>query len=186
MYCTPKNIDGYDKLWCQYCDYEAEEWRVLKKVVVPYCEIEAMECIKEAQLDMAVACQVRLPFWKGCLDFVHLPTKTVFQVDGSSHFKGVRTSSTQQQLVVDIRCCKQAWQHGMRLVRIHHGCRDILPVIEAGVKLQATSFVMLTCRYNNVTVKHNKKKQAYVDWVADQLSAATKHPRTQHGCIVFM
>lgn len=185
-YCTPKNIDKPEKLLCQYCHHAEAEWRLSNKAAVPQCEVLAMQCIKAAAVDNEVACQVRLQFWCGCLDFVHLPTMTVFQVDGSSHFDGVHTSSIQDQLVVDIRCCKEAWQQGMRLVRIHYECSNMQQVIQAGIEMQAASFVMLTGHYSNVEVIHKGQHQPYVDWVAGQLLAATQRPRTQHGCILYM
>lgn len=185
-YCTPKNIDKQTKLLCQYCDHTLEGWRESKKAAVPACEVQAMQCMKAAGLDKVVGCQVRLRFWQGCLDFVHLPTMTVFQIDGTSHFEGVHASSTQDQLVVDIKCCKQAWKHGMRLVRIHHTCRDMPQVIRAGLELQARSFVMLTVHYNNVEVINKGQQQPYVDWVARRLSPAKRYTHTQLHCTVYM
>jgi hypothetical protein len=89
-------------------------------------------------------------------------------------------------LVVDKRCCKEAWQHGIRLVRIHHSCFNMQHVITTAIELQAASFVMSTSHYSNVTVINKGQQQSYIDWVGGQLSTATKHTHKKLGCVMYL
>ena len=80
------SIEAEYDLCCQWCECEQSSWTGSGKDPVSKDEKAAMEALQSAGLDHTTACQVRLPFWKGRVDFYHVPSKTVTQADGSSHF----------------------------------------------------------------------------------------------------
>ena len=84
-YCTPNSIRApWDRL-CQFCDHAQPAWKEARKRTVVESEMTAMQALRDAGIDRQVACEVSLPFWRGRVDFYHIPSKIVVQADGRSH-----------------------------------------------------------------------------------------------------
>jgi len=171
-YCTLNCVRQPDDLSCQYCEHDSDWWRAANKGLVPECEKDAMRALMQATLDSATACQVNLPFWHGRVDFYHIPSRTVIQVDGSSHFYGMHQRTKSQQLMKDIECCKSAWLSGVRLLRVHHRQGDMAAAITAAVELPDASFVMLTMEYEHVHLWCGGEQHDCVAWIACTLNRA--------------
>lgn len=184
-YTTLKSISTENDLFCQFCQHDSKWWKGVCKDPVPACEVDAMHALKLMGLDSRVACQVRLQYWHGRVDFYHIPTKTVMQVDGRSHFACMHHRWSETQLSKDIDCCRQAWKKGVRLLRIHHLHGAMGRVMLAATQLPFTSFVMLTREYQSVTVCVDGQQLTYVDWVAQQLPGAYWELHCESNCILF-
>lgn len=184
-YATLKSIRTQANLFCQFCEHDARWWKAVHKEHVPACEVEAMQALKQLGLDKQVACQVRLPYWHGRVDFYHIPTKTVTQVDGSSHFTCMHHRQSKTQLIKDIECCSQAWKEGVRLLRMHHQHGPMGKVMLAATQMPYPSFVMLTREYESVSVCINGVQLKYADWVAMQLPGAYREIHRESNCIIF-
>jgi hypothetical protein len=185
-WCTPKNVREAAKLLCLYCHGNSAAWKKAHRFRVVACELVIARCVKLLGLDSEVTWQVQLPGWDGCFDFVHLPTMTIFQVDGGSHFTAKRAGNTLQRLITDIDCCKWAMQHGRRLVRIHHKCQNMLQVVKAAIELPHTTFVVLTNEYKEIHVCTNSQRMSYVDKVAQQLAPTQPQALQDLSCVMFV
>lgn len=150
------------------------------------CEHAFVRCVKVAGWESDVTWQVHLLGWVGCFDFVHLPSMTIFQVDGASHFTGKSARSVCSKLTTDIECCKWAVRHKRRLVRIHHKCPNMLQIMKAVVELQHTAFVILSNEYKTVNVGSHCNSMPYVEKVAQQLAPAAQQALHDLPFILFM
>ena len=184
-YCTFNSVRQQDDLCCQYCEHDSDWWRAANKGLVPQCEKDAMQALIQTSLDSTTACQVQLPFWHGRVDFYHIPSKTVIQIDGSSHFYGMHHRTKSQQLMMDIECCKSAWVSGVRLLRVHHRHGDMAQAIATVVELPDASFVMLTVEYEDVHLWCDGEQHNCVEWIANSLSGTASKVHTTANCILF-
>lgn len=185
-WCTPNNIRQASDLLCLYCHGNSASWRKVPRFRVVECELDIARCVKALGLDSEVTWQVQLPGWAGCLDFVHLPSMTIFQVDGSSHFIAQPASNAHDRLMTDIDCCKWAMEQQQRLVRIHHKCKNLQQVIAAAIELSHKAFVLLTNEYNNVQVCSRSHCMPYVEKVAEVLASAECRAVQHVSCVVFV
>lgn len=173
-YCTPNSIRAERDLMCQFCHHGSPAWRLARKRKVVESEKAAMQALREVGLDVRVACEVALPFWLGRVDFYDIPSKTVIQADGRSHYVQTHKMQPGRQLKIDLRCCLQAWQHGVRLLRLYHPSTDSSrwgQTILAATQLEASKFVMLSGEYADVLVDpaHN---QTCIGWLSARLAGA--------------
>jgi len=157
-YATLHSISYEADLYCQWCECDEDGWVSSNRDPVSEAEKAAMEALQSAGLDHTTACQVKLWFWHGLLDFYHIPSKTAVQGDGSSHFK----------LLKDIECCSRAWSEGVRLLRVHHeygACQDAMVL---ATQLPYTKFVMLAGCYKDVAVSDSflRYKDQHISYVA--------------------
>lgn len=185
-YCTFKTLQDEDDLFCQFCNHGTPAGPQQSSTHVPQCEIDAMQAWRQLRLDYAVACQVDLPFWHGRVDFYHMPTKLVVQIDGSSHFSGTHQVQPWDQLVRDLDCCAAAWKKGVRMLRIHHQHDDMQTPMLAAVRMEYNSYVMLTHHYQALSTRMVDKSISFVQWVADRLPDATCYYDIPSACYVFM
>lgn len=184
-YCTFRHLQNHNDLFCQFCQHGTTKWTGPGKTPVPQCEVDAMLAWRQLRLDYAVACQVDLEFWHGRVDFYHMPTKLVVQIDGNSHFEGSHHIMPWEQLAMDVKCCAAAWKRGVRMLRIHHEHADMKTPMLAAVKRQCRSFVMLTHEYHAVRMRIGGQDMSFVDWVASRLDTATCSYDRESTCYVF-
>jgi len=174
-YCTPNSIRAARDLLCQFCHHGQPAWRLAKKRRVLESEKAAMQALRDVSVDKRVACEVALPFWRGRVDFYDIPSKTVMQADGKSHYVQTHAQQPGQQLKLDLCCCLKAWKHGVRLLRLYHS-----PTADnsmwgkamlAATELQASKFVMLSSEYGGIVVDpaHN---QTCIQWLTTRLAGA--------------
>lgn len=185
-WCTANNLRKAADLLCIYCHARSAAWRRAHRFIVVACEHAFVRCVKEAGWQSDVTWQVHLPGWGGCFDFVHLPSMTIFQVDGASHFTAKSASSIYSKLTSDIECCKWAVQHERRLVRIHHKCPNMLEIMKAAVELQQTTFVMLSTEFRTVHVRSRCSSTQYVEKVAEQLAPVAQQAVSDLPYILFV
>lgn len=105
-------------------------------------------------------------WWSGRVDFMHWPTGTVIQVDGSAHFRGLRKLTPAAMLLGDIQFNKQAWERGGRVVRVHTAdVAECGPLIQAALQQQG-SFIALSPSYAGVHWQQDGIVQSYLEWLA--------------------
>ena len=174
-YCTPNSIRAERDLLCQFCHHSQLAWKLAKRRQVVESEKEAMKALTDVGLDKRVACEVALPFWHGRVDFYDIPSRTVMQADGRSHYVKTHNKQPGQQLKLDLRCCPEAWKHGVRLLRLYHS-----PTADnsrwgqamlAATKLQAAKFVMLSSEYADLVVDAAQQRTC-IDWLTARLAGA--------------
>lgn len=188
-YATLKSIKSVQDLCCWYCQPQTQATTRGKHklhINVTKCERQAMDALQSARLDRGTAFQVLLPFWQGRVDFYHISSRTVIQVDGCSHFTGTFYNTTCQQLLMDVRCCCEAWKTGVRMLRVHHMCADYAAAMLTAVLQQYESFVMLTPEYAQVQVCCRGQDQSFVQWVQHRLPSAHMITDTSTGCFLFV
>lgn len=185
-YTTLKAIVNENDLICQFCEHDEPAWAGANKPHVPQCEVRAMEALQSVQLDKVVACQVQLPFWHGRVDFYHIPSKTVIQIDGHSHFTGMHHKVACTQLLMDVDCCQGAWQAGVRMLRVHHEVTNPLIAMHAATHMSHPSFVMLSSKYASVRVHAAGESCSYIEWVTQQLPDATYAWLPDIQCHIFV
>ena len=185
-WCTANNMREAADLLCVYCHAGSAAWRKAHRFTWVACEHAFVRCVKVAGWESDVTWQVHLPGWVGCFDFVHLPSMTIFQVDGASHFTAKSAALVCSKLTSDIDCCKWAMQHKRRLVRIHHKCPNMLQIMKGAVELQHAAFVMLSIEYQTVTVSNSNSSMPYVEKVAQQLALVAHHAMQDVPYFLFM
>lgn len=184
-WCTPKAMNEARMLLCLYCHYNNAAWRRARLFTMMKCEMLFVQLVRNMGIEAEVTWQVQLEGWQGCFDFVHLPTMTLFQLDGSTHFIDNNRSTAQHRLQTDIDCCKKAWQHGYRLVRVHHKCSNMRQVVEAAIAMPGSTFVLLTAEFRTVQVCKNGLNLSYVDSLSQVLATAQCQDQPDIACILF-
>ena len=103
---TPKALKKADDLVCRLCNPN------LVKVDTEVTFIQKGQ--EKGFLDgMIWQYQPAAPrWWRGRIDFLHHPTKTLIQVDGSAHFGRYRDGQPGVQLKMDIAFNADAWGRG--------------------------------------------------------------------------
>jgi hypothetical protein len=185
-WCTPNNLRRAADLLCMYCHANSAAWRKARRFRVVECEQDVARCVKALGIESEVTWQVQLPGWDGCLDFVHLPSMTIFQVDGCGHFKAKRASTVHIRLTTDIDCCKWAVRNERRLVRIHHKCQNMMQIMKTAIELSHTAFVLLTNEYNTVEVCTYRRCRPYVEIVAGKVAPAEPREVQDLSYILFV
>jgi hypothetical protein len=109
-------------------------------------------------------------WWHGRVDFLHHPTRTLIQIDGSAHFERYRGGKPGKQLLSDIKFNKAAWGRGERVVRIHHvdlpECEQVLqPCFQ-----KRGPFIALSLSYAQEGWKQGGQVMGYIEAMAEQLS----------------
>jgi len=184
-FSTLHSISAKYDLFCQWCECESESWEGTGKDPVSAEEKDAMQALQHAGLDHTTACQVVLPFWRGRLDFYHIPSQTAMQADGSSHFESMYHRAPHHQLLNDIECCRKAWREGWRLLRVHHKYGRCEEAMILATQLPYDSFVMLAGGYDRVVVWYKGKHIKYLDLLKSRLRRARYQKLGIAGCVVF-
>jgi len=184
-YLTLHNITNEHDLFCQWCECGEDSWEGSGKDPVSAPEKEAMGALQSAGLDHTTACQVKLLFWPGGLDFYHIPSKTGMQADGSSHFECMHHRAPQVQLLQDIECCERAWEKGVRLLRVHHKYGISKEAMIVACQVPYDRFVMLAGPYDEVVVWCNGVHNSYIDLLNSKLSGAECLRQSIPGCVLF-
>ena len=186
-YATLHSITDAADLFCQWDECEDDSWVSSNRNPVSEAEKAAMKALQTVGLDHTTACQVRLPFWHGLLDFYHIPSKTAMQADGSSHFTLLHHRAPSLQLLKDIECCSRAWSEGVRLLRVHHeyGASQEAMVLAPHTQLPYTRFVMLAGCYASVVIWYNGQHISYVDLLSKHLDGAECVRPAVAGCLIF-
>jgi hypothetical protein len=147
--------------------------------------MEAMQALQSAKLDHTTACQVDLPFWRGRVDFYHIPSGTAMQADGNSHFRSMHHRAPHIQLLNDIECCRKAWKKGWRLLRVHHSYARCGEAMIIATQLPHVRFVMLAGCYEKVVVWYNGQHISYLDLLKSMLRKAKYFKMAIPGCVIF-
>lgn len=184
-FATLHSITREFDLFCQWCECGSESWQGRGKDAVSVAEKEVMQELQGAGLDHTTACQVRLPFWRGRIDFYHIPSRTSIQADGSSHFYRTHHKAPQQQQLLDIECCRQAWEGGQRLLRVHHMYAHSRAAMIVATQLPYKRFVMLTGGYSDVQVWVGGEHTSYSDLLQSKLVGAHVLHLGVPGCVCF-
>ena len=184
-FTTLKTIKTEDHLFCQYCEHATEWWRASRKYKVYSSDIQGMAALHTAKLQEEVACQVRLLFWPGRVDFFHMPSKTIVNVDGSSHFTGMFYKTRKEKLNDDIECCAKAWSKGVRLLRLHHQHAGMDKAMLAAIQLPHSKFIMLSTEYIDVRVLYNGQQLSYVEWVKACVGCTQCELHHASDCIIL-
>jgi very-short-patch-repair endonuclease len=184
-FVTLHAIDAEYDLNCQYCECGESSWEGSNKDPVSEHEKEVMQALISAGLDHTTACQVRLSFWNGRVDFYHIPSKTVTQADGSSHFVRMHERTPQTQLLLDIDCCGRAWEEGVRILRVHHKYSNAKEAMIVATQLPYSKFVMLAGDYAGAVIWHQGQHISYVDMLRARLGNCHYMRMGIAGCVIF-
>lgn len=194
-YCTPNSIRAERDLLCQFCHHGQPAWRLARKRRVVESEKAGMQALTDVGLHRRVACEVALPFWHGRVDFydipskIIIPSKTVMQADGRSHYVQTHNKQPGQQLKLDLHCCLEAWQHGVRLLRLYHS-----PTADnsrwgqamlAATRLRASKFVMLSSEYADLVVDQ-AQRQTCSGWLTAMLAGAEYRCDAAAHCHIWL
>jgi len=95
-----------------------------------------------------------------------MTTGTTIQVDGKSHFSETHHRVPCQQLQMDLKCCRAAWMAGQRLVRVHYENGAMQAVVSQAINLPYHRFVMVSKKYDSVTVTWGGINRSYTSWLA--------------------
>lgn len=99
--------------------YNEGQWRCVGKRVLPVCELRFIAVLVQLGVDTQFALQTPAPFWRWPLDARHLQQGYFVQIDGDSHWRGMRGQSRNKVLARDMQQNLAAMQAGGVLVRIH-------------------------------------------------------------------
>jgi very-short-patch-repair endonuclease len=184
-YATLHSIAAAYDLFCQWCECEQDSWAGSKKDEVSADEKAAMRALQSVRLDGTTACQVKLGWWDGRIDFYHIPSKTAMQADGSSHFEYMHHRAPQLQLLMDIECCGRAWDRGARLLRIHHKYSKAEEAAVVATQLLYPKFVMLAGDYASAVVWQGDQHISYTELLRKRLGGAPYMRLNVAGCCIF-
>lgn len=132
---TLHSLKSKRHLLCYYCHGDGEEWGSKKKAsshehdFIRVCRVQGL-------LPQMAREVLRVEWWKGPLDFYHIPSSTGFQIDGEGHFTGQWGERRSSILKRDIACCLQTLTAGGRLVRISHrdmGTANLALIIQEAI-----------------------------------------------------
>lgn len=169
-YSTPNSVRSLAALLCQYCHHGTPAWREARRRRVHRSEKKGMQALKSEQLDTRVACEVRLQFWHGRVDFYDIPSKTAMQADGEKRGAKLQSKLPGKQLQLDLRCCISAWREGVRMLRLHTEDSNWGAVMKAAVAQQHPKFIMLTSAY--AAVHAGSGGVTCIDWLKHILEGA--------------
>ena len=132
---TPHALKKQEALECVLCKPSLIKHYSEKAMVVEFSSCGVLP---------AMVWQWQPLWWRGRVDFLHMPSSTIFQVDGSAHFEGLRNLTPAAVLLGDIRFNREAWAQGGRVVRVHtDDLKECGPLIQAAVQQQG-SFIALS------------------------------------------
>ena len=169
-YSTLNSVRSLKALLCQYCHHGTPAWREARRRRVFKSEKKAMQALKSQQLDSRVACEVRLWYWHGRVDFFDIPSKTAMQADGEKRSAKLQSKLPGKQLQLDLHCCISAWHEGGRMLRLHTKDSNWGAVMRAAVAQQHPRFVMLTSAY--AAVHAGSGGVSCIDWLKQHLEGA--------------
>lgn len=165
FYETLHNFTNRQDKLCRFCSSATGMWEAAGKEPIPECKKNIMLIMQELNIDSQVACQADLPWWHGRVDFYHLTTGTTIQVDGRSHFSETHHRVPPPQLQMDLKCCEAAWMAGSKLVRLHHEDATMQSAVIAALGLPYSRFVMVSKKYESITVSWGGISKSYTNWL---------------------
>lgn len=118
-YCTPQAVTSISDLCCPFCMYDIDMWAAAGKALITSHELDFMKLLHAGQQSEGWCHQVRLKFWRGCIDFYNWRERVCVQVDGTCHWFGMMNSDKEQVRRRDLSCNLLAWEAGVGLVRVH-------------------------------------------------------------------
>lgn len=188
-YCTLNSIRAERNLLCQFCHHDQPAWKDAKRRRVVDSEKDAMQALKRVWVDKQVSWEVALPIWHGRVDFYDIPSRTVMQIDGKSHHVQTHHKQPGRQLQRDLRCCIDAWQEGLRLVRLYHPpAANSSTWGEAMLKatsMAAAKFVMLSEEYADVVID-TAQEQTCIEWLTAKLVGAEYRHDASVRCHIWL
>jgi hypothetical protein len=127
------------------------------------------------------ALQVRLPWWHGAVDLMHIITRTCVQIDGPGHFGTQWSDSKQVTLTRDVRCAASALQHGGRMLRISNlDSGDAVPYCAAAVgQPKGVSFVLLSPSFRSAGWWQGNVWLPYIQCLVGELVAQGSKAKIQ-------
>jgi len=147
-FCTPHAVRQDSDLWCPFCMYDECAWTASRKALMASNELDFMQLIAACGQSEQWCHQVRLGFWKGCIDFYNWQDKVCVQIDGACHWHGISSCSAELVRKRDWTCNLSAWQAGVGLVRVHEDDLQQHQIVLAAVATAAAgSCVVFTASY---------------------------------------
>jgi very-short-patch-repair endonuclease len=142
-------------LLCRFCSHdEGASSRqqlayLMGKKAMTDLEYSVALQLHKADVLQQYALQVRLPFWHGAVDLMHISTRMCVQIDGIGHFGQQWSDIKQVTLTRDVDCAASALQHGGRMLRISNldSCGAVSYCAAAVEQPKGVSFVLLSPSY---------------------------------------
>jgi hypothetical protein len=138
--CTCKSVTHHSDLWCPVCMYSEQQWEGAGKRVLPACELRFTAVLVQLGLDTQFALQTPAPFWQWPLDARHLQQGYFVQIDGDSHWRGMRGQSRNEVLARDMQQNVAAMRAGGVLVRIHSRDLECTRLVLAALQAAALGY----------------------------------------------
>jgi hypothetical protein len=186
--CTAKSLSKLSDLWCPFCFYNEQEWQRATKRLLVDCELLFTAVLICLGMDTEFSFQTMAPFWSAPLDFHHLQCRYYVQVDGVSHWKGIRGKSRWEVLAKDMQQNVRAMSEGGVVVRIHH--LDLWRADAERVVLAALHAATLGCSlvltpsYAAEPYRCGERFEPYVQ-VAEEGVRGCRRSTDEHGIIMF-
>ena len=178
--CTSHGLSKPLSLRCLYDSHDEEEWEAAKRQKPWNTELMLMRELQAAHLSERWCPQSVPHFWPAAVDSLHISGKAIMQADGSAHFKDTFDASCRAVLDADMRCCVQAVEAGVSVIRVHELSlqRRLRSGFLAAASHVATSSlcVVLSPAYNTLYIYEAGRMQTYVQVLAGMLpKAKTAH-----------
>lgn len=184
-WCTPKSLSAPSKLWCPFCNHNADVWAQAGLSELSRAELSFMQILAFYRLDTDFCFQVVQDFWAWPADFYNRAGRYFVQVDGSCHWVGIYNVSSMVIAGRDMGFNKAAVAAGECVVRIHEGDLATPEIVHAA--LQATALgcsIVLTPSYATTRVSYKGQHQLYAD-ALQNAAPSLRMTRVEHGIIVF-
>lgn len=161
--CTSKTLNKRSALWCAFCKYNVHEWRREHKRLLPDCELWFMALLVMAGLDQDYCLQMVVPqLGQQPIDFYNLQHGFAVQVDGRSHWEGMRGLTRDEALARDMQQNMAAFEAHAHLVRVHEGDIDSDACVLAALQAAAQGYcIVLTPAYADELYNLNGRQVCY-------------------------
>lgn len=185
-YCTPRALMKPNDLWCPFCNYDEVAWVAAEKKPITPNELPFMCMLASSGVCGKWCHQARLPFWSGCVDFYNWELRACVQIDGPTHWDGMRVGHHTVASKRDFKCNKAAFDSRVALVRVHEGDiphRDcVFAAISAAV---ANHAVVLTAGFRSIGWHHANNWLSYASMLQHRLGSNCCSYSDTYGNTIF-
>lgn len=191
---TPHAITAEEHLLCRFCSTDEELVAAEKeRPSGPECILHTW--FHKRGLASQLRHEVKLGWLGGRVDFLHVPSSVLVQVDGQQHFAGkMHDVPSCTYMDRDVDMCAAAWQAGRTVVRVHHldlppsaGFDPVLQLLATPNK-PTQPLLLLSPHYNLCAPHHSpsvNKHLALLDKLTEKLKNAYSYS-TPNKAIYFM
>jgi hypothetical protein len=154
-HCTPHALGDAADLLCPFCMYGSCEWEAAGKGSIVGNELSFMSLLMHWGTSSSWCHQVRHDWWPACIDFYNWQQGVYVQVDGASHWYGMRNASQAEVVARDLGCNSSAFWAGAAMVRAHEYDLQQPDALLAAIETAAAdNAVVFTAGYRAIGWQH--------------------------------